>query len=76
MECKRSEDGGNTWSDPNVLAQSKQLLDTRQAGGENTEKYSAFAEKAVVIDEGEIVVFFLVCNIMTDAIWRRFQVPT
>ena len=76
MEYKRSEDGGKTWGGPNVLAYSKKLFDSGQAGGTETEKYSAFAEKAVVTDKGEIVVFFLVCNITNDAIWRRFQVPT
>ena len=32
MEYKRSEDGGETWGDPNVLAYSKNLLDAGQAG--------------------------------------------
>ncbi len=76
MEYKRSEDGGETWGDPNVLAYSKDLFDAGQEGGVDAEKFSAFGEKAVLTDEGDIVVFFLVCNITNDAIWRRFQIPT
>ena len=76
MEYKRSEDSGKTWGDPNALAYSKNLFDSGRAGGPNAEKFSAFCEKAVLTDEGEIVLFFLVCNITHDDIWRRFQVPT
>ena len=75
MEYKRSEDGGETWSDRNVLAYSKNLFDTGQSGKTN-KKLSAFAEKAVRTDSGEIVLFFLVCDITTNVIWRQFQVPT
>ena len=74
MEYKRSEDYGQTWSDPIVLDYTKNLFDEGQAGG--GEKFSAFGEKAVLTDEGHIVVFFLVCNITRDTIWRRFQIPT
>ena len=75
MEYNRSEDGGETWSDRNVLAYSKNLFDTGQSG-KTSKKLSAFAEKAVRTDKGEIVVFFLVCYITTNVIWRQFQVPT
>ncbi|MDP6040213.1 MAG: sialidase family protein, partial [Candidatus Latescibacteria bacterium] len=73
MEYKRSEDYGQTWSDPVVLDYTKTLFDEGQAG--DGEKFSAFGEKAVLTDEGHIVVFFLVCNITNDAVWRRFQIP-
>ena len=76
MEYKRSTDYGETWSEPIVLDYSKNLFDEGQAGGPNTEKFSAFGEKAVLTDNGDIVIFFLVCNITHDAIWRRFQIPT
>lgn len=76
MEYKRSEDYGETWSEPIVLDYSKNLFDEGQEGGPNTEKFSAFGEKAVLTDNGDIVLFFLVCNITHDAIWRRFQIPT
>ena len=75
MEYKRSKDGGKTWSDRNVLAYSKDLFDTGQSG-DTRKKLSAFAEKSVRTDKGEIVVFFLVCDITTNVIWRQFQVPT
>ena len=75
MEYKRSEDGGETWSDRNVLAYSKNLFDKGQSG-KTSKKLSAFAEKAIRTDEGEIVLFFLVCDITTNVIWRQFQVPT
>ena len=45
-------------------------------GGPGVQKLSAFCEKAVLTDKGEIVLFFLVCDITEDAIWRRFQVLT
>lgn len=74
MEYKRSEDGGKTWSGRNVLAYSKDLFDAGQNGGPDAKKYSAFAEKAVLTDESDIVVFFLVCDITTNIIWRQFQI--
>jgi len=55
MEHKRSEDGGETWGDPKVLAYSKNLFDARQKGGPGAQKLSAFCEKAVLTDKGEIV---------------------
>ncbi|MDE0127061.1 MAG: sialidase family protein [Bryobacterales bacterium] len=75
MEYKRSEDGGRTWSDRNVLAYSKNLFDTEQRGN-TRKKFSDFAEKSVRKYRGEIVIFFLVCDITTNVIWRQFQVPT
>ena len=66
-EYKRSHDGGKTWGDPEILAYTKTLL---------ASKLSAFAEKAVLTDQGDIVVFFLVCDISTDTIWSHFQKPT
>jgi hypothetical protein len=76
MEYKRSQDTGKTWSDPEVLAYSKNLFDAGQNGGPNTRKLSAFAEKAVLTDAGEIVLFFLVCDISFDTVWTNFQIPT
>ena len=66
-EYKRSEDGGTTWSEQEILTYTKNLLGR---------KLSAFAEKAVLTDQGDIVVFFLVCDISTDTIWSHFQKPT
>ncbi len=75
MEYKRSENSGETWSDRNVVAYSKNLFDTGQSG-KTSKKLSAFAEKAIRTDKGEIVLFFLVCDITANVIWRQFQVPT
>ena len=44
MEYKRSEDGGETWSDRNVVAYSKNLFDTGQSG-KASKKLSAFARE-------------------------------
>ena len=75
-EYRRSEDGGKTWGDPKVLAYSKNLLEAGQAAGASVRNLSAFAEKAVVTDSGEIVLFFLVCDISRKTVWSHFQVPT
>ncbi len=60
MAYKRSEDGGETWSDPEVLAYTKNLFDEGQTSNLATRRHSAFGEKAVLTDDGEIVLFFLV----------------
>jgi len=75
MEYKRSENGGKTWSDPKALAYSKNLFDDGQREG-SARKFSAFAEKAVLTNKGDIVLFFLVCDITTSNGWSHFQVPT
>ena len=76
MEYKRSEDGGKTWGDPNVLGYSKNLLDSGLSGVVHAKQFSAFAEKAVLTDKGDIVLFFLVCDISTNKVWSHFQKPT
>lgn len=76
MEYKRSEDAGETWGQPQVLAYSRKLFDAGEEAGPDTMRLSAFAEKAVRTDKGEIVLFFLVCDITKDTVWRRFQRPT
>jgi len=68
MEFKRSEDGGATWSGPHVLPFSKQLF-------ERGEGRSAMAEKAVRTDQGQIVLFYLVCDISETPLWRPYGVP-
>jgi uncharacterized protein YlbG (UPF0298 family) len=76
MEYKRSEDAGETWGQPQVLTYSRKLFDAGQEARPGTSRFSAFAEKAVRTDNGEIVLFFLVCDITKDTVWRRFQRPT
>jgi Neuraminidase (sialidase) len=76
MEYKRSKDGGKTWGEPIVLAYSKNLFDEGQASELAAKKRSAFAEKAILTDDGEIVLFFLVCDISTETVWTDFQMPT
>jgi hypothetical protein len=68
MECKRSEDAGKTWSEPQVLAFSKELF-------EKHEGRTAMAEKAVVTDKGEIVLFYLICDVSKSALWQPYWVP-
>ena len=59
-----------------MLAYSKKLFEAGQAGGLDTKRLSAFAEKAVLTNAGDIVVFFLVCDISDDAVWSHSQKPT
>ena len=68
MEFKRSEDGGQTWSDPQELAFTKELFEKKTGR-------TAMAEKAVVTDKGEIVLFFLVCDVSQNELWRPYWVP-
>ncbi len=71
MEYKRSEDGGDTWSDPIVLDYTKQLLE------ESDHTRSIMCEKAVVADDGKIVLFNLHCDLVTDdEIWEPYFEPT
>lgn len=76
MEYRRSEDGGKTWSDPEMLAYSKNLFNKGQTSDLATQKRSAFAEKAVLTDKDEIILFFLVCDISTATVWTDFQIPS
>jgi len=68
MEFKRSEDGGKTWRSPQVLSFSKEFFET---GEERT----AMAEKAVATDQGEIVLFYLICDISKTALWQPYWIP-
>jgi hypothetical protein len=68
MEFKRSEDAGKTWQSSQVLTFSKELF---EAGGGRT----AMAEKAVSAGGGEIVLFYLVCDISKNALWQPYWIP-
>lgn len=63
-EYKRSTDGGKTWSEGKVFEYSKNLYDTK-AG------VASFREKAVLADDGAIVVFNLLSDIRRDCMWGR-----
>ena len=68
MEYKRSVDGGKSWSDAQVLSFSKKLHEKKMGR-------SAMAEKAVVTDKGEIVLFYLICDVAENALWQPYWVP-
>jgi hypothetical protein len=68
MEFKRSEDGGKTWSEPQVLPFTKELFDKHEGR-------TAMAEKAVVTDKGEIVLFYLICDVSENTLWQPYWVP-
>lgn len=69
MEYKRSTDGGATWSEGKPFEYSKQLFDSK-AG------VAAFCEKAVLADDGAIVVFNLLSDIRRDCMWEPYLPPT
>lgn len=68
MEFKRSEDGGETWGEPQVLAFTKALF-------EKGVGRTAMAEKEVVTGEGEIVLFYLICDVSRNALWQPYWEP-
>lgn len=68
-EYKRSTDGGKTWSEGKVFEYSKNLYDTK-AG------VASFCEKAVLADDGAIVVFNLLSDIRRDCMWEPYLMPT
>ncbi|MBL9116873.1 MAG: exo-alpha-sialidase, partial [Verrucomicrobiaceae bacterium] len=68
MEFKRSLDGGKTWGEPQVLSFSKKLHEKKMGR-------SAMAEKAIVTDKGEIVLFYLICDVSKNALWQPYWEP-
>jgi len=86
MEYKRSENGGQTWSEPIVLEYSRNMFDEGKG-------CSTMSEKAVLAPDGTIVLFNLVCDIqsapkkyrnstdiskypMPNAFWEPHYIPT
>ena len=67
-EYKRSTDGGLTWSEGKPLTFSKELYD---AGG----MFSSFCEKAILADDGAIVLFHLICDVARDSGWDPHLYP-
>ncbi|MBE7498683.1 MAG: exo-alpha-sialidase [Verrucomicrobiaceae bacterium] len=68
MELKRSEDGGKSWGPRQVLAFTKALFNKHNGR-------TAMAEKAVVTDKGEIVLFYLICDVSKNALWQPYWEP-
>jgi len=68
MEFKRSEDGGETWGPRQVLPFSEALFKRKEGR-------TAMAEKAVVTDGNEIVLFYLICDISGNALWQPYWTP-
>lgn len=83
MEYKRSEDYGQTWSDPIIFQPS---WDKFFGSGKNV---SLMCEKALVTDDGTIIVFGCSCEVTVNpipglegglpdasALWEPYQIPT
>ena len=69
MEYKRSLDGGLYWSQPLIEPYSKALFD-KGVGR------TMMCEKAVVTDEGTILLFYLTCDMATNGhIWEPYYEP-
>lgn len=70
MEYKRSEDGGETWSEPIVLPHTKEVFDS------SNQTRSVMAEKAVLSPDGKrIVLFLLNCDVKDSALWEPYFAP-
>ncbi len=71
MECKRSEDGGRSWSGPTVLPYSKDVYESGTGR-------AVMCEKAVRTDDGNILLFNLEHENSEDYNWRwkPIDVPT
>lgn len=69
MEYKRSEDYGETWSQPYIFQPSLKLLHSEM-------KYSAMCEKAIVNEKGDIIVYQLICDRSNDPQWQPYMVPS
>ena len=70
MEYKRSEDYGKTWSKAYRL---KYSYDTFVA---SDQERSIICEKAVVTDDGTIILFCLQCDVKDNALWEPYFEPT
>ena len=66
MEYRRSEDGGRTWGEPSVLDYSRAVY-------EGHPDHSVMCEKAVLADDGAIILFNLECR---GKKWQPLAVPT
>ena len=78
VEVIRQWDGWNinvpeilekAWEPPMIYTYSKQYFQL----GINT---SVMAEKAVVTNDGTIVIFHLLCDISENPLWEPYRVPT
>ncbi|MCQ2446261.1 MAG: glycoside hydrolase [Clostridia bacterium] len=69
MEYRRTTDAGKTWSEPIIEPNSKALFDA-QVGK------SRMCEKAVTTDSGDILLFYLTCDMVTNGhIWEPDFAP-
>lgn len=69
-EFRRSEDGGETWSEPQPVPFTKALYDNRTGA-------TAFAEKALCADDGTVTVFLLVSDYAKNngIAWEPYRLP-
>lgn len=69
MEWKRSEDGGETWSEGKAFPYSKNLYDLNIG-------ITSINEKAVLTDDGQVLLFNLLCDVSENALWEPYLAPT
>lgn len=69
MEYKRSGDGGLNWSEPAMLDYSRQVFDRHEGR-------SAMAEKAVLTENGTVILFHLISDIRKNPLWEPYFTPT
>jgi hypothetical protein len=70
MECKRSTDGGRTWSKPEPHPHSKRVYDESDANR------ASLCEKAVRTDNGDVVLFYLNIDNSETPRWKPQFIPT
>jgi hypothetical protein len=68
MECKKSSDGGRSWTAGEPVPESKAAFDGRSG-------YAMIAEKAVFTQRGTALLFYMISDISQGPGWEPYLVP-